>query len=50
MSSARSLTAFLLEHREKLIDLRANLEKAELALEPLVRDDQPNEAKNSGAD
>ncbi|MGB7984740.1 MAG: Spy/CpxP family protein refolding chaperone [Terracidiphilus sp.] len=35
----------LLEHREKLIDLRANLEKAELQLEPLVRDDQPNEAK-----
>jgi periplasmic protein CpxP/Spy len=33
----------LLEHRESLIDLRANLEKAELKLEPLVRDDQPNE-------
>jgi periplasmic protein CpxP/Spy len=25
--------------------LRANLQKAELALEPLVRDDQPDEAK-----
>jgi protein CpxP len=34
----------LMEHREKLIDLRANLEKAELVMEPLVRDDQPNEA------
>jgi protein CpxP len=34
----------LLEHREKLIDLRASLEKAELALEPLMGDDQPNEA------
>jgi periplasmic protein CpxP/Spy len=33
----------LLEHRETLIDLRANLEKAELKLEPLIRDDQPNE-------
>jgi len=35
----------LLAHREKLIDLRASLEKAELALEPLMRDDQPNETK-----
>ena len=34
----------LQEHREHLIDLRANLEKAELELEPLVRDDQPNES------
>jgi protein CpxP len=35
----------LLQHREKLIDLRASLQKAELALEPLMRDDQPNEAR-----
>lgn len=34
-----------LQHREKLIDLRANLQKAELALEPLVRESQPNETK-----
>ena len=34
-----------LQHREKLIDLRASLQKAELALEPLVRDSQPNETK-----
>jgi Spy/CpxP family protein refolding chaperone len=34
-----------LEHREKLIDLRANLQKTELALEPLVSDSQPNETK-----
>ena len=34
-----------MQHREKLIDLRANLQKAELALEPLVSDAQPNEAK-----
>ncbi len=34
-----------LEHREHLIDLRASLQKAELALEPLVRDAQPNETK-----
>ena len=35
----------LLEHREKLIDLRASLQKTELALEPLMGDDQPNETK-----
>ena len=34
-----------LAHREKLIDLRASLQKAELALETLVSDTQPNEAK-----
>jgi protein CpxP len=33
----------LLEHREKLIDLHANVDKAELSMEPLVRADQPNE-------
>ena len=31
------------EHREKLVDLRANVEKAEIEMEPLVRADQPNE-------
>ncbi|MGA2832633.1 MAG: Spy/CpxP family protein refolding chaperone [Terracidiphilus sp.] len=34
-----------LEHREKLIDLRASLQKAELALEPLMGNDQPDEAR-----
>jgi Spy/CpxP family protein refolding chaperone len=34
-----------LQHREKLIDLRASLQKAELALEPLVSNAQPDEAK-----
>jgi len=34
-----------LQHREKLIDLRANYQKAELALETLVSDSQPNETK-----
>jgi periplasmic protein CpxP/Spy len=32
------------KHREKLIDLRANVEKAEGAMEPLVKADQPNES------
>ena len=31
-------------HREKLVDLRANVEKAEIEMEPLVRADQPNES------
>jgi periplasmic protein CpxP/Spy len=35
----------LLNHREKLIDMRAAVEKAELQLEPLVGTDQPNEAQ-----
>ena len=33
----------LLDHRENLIDLRASLEKAELGLQPLMQDDNPNE-------
>ena len=41
----KAFDSILLEHREKLIDLRAGLQKAELALEPLMGDDQPNEAK-----
>jgi len=41
----KAFDGILLEHREKLIDLRASLEKAELVLEPLMGDDQPNEAK-----
>jgi periplasmic protein CpxP/Spy len=39
----KQMDQILLEHREKLIDMRANVEKAELAMEPLVNDDQPNE-------
>ncbi len=35
----------LQQHREKLIDFRGNVEKAELEMEPLVRADQPDEAK-----
>ncbi len=35
----------LLEHREKLIDLKANLEKAEIPMQSLMDADQPDEAK-----
>jgi protein CpxP len=41
----KAMDDILLSHRETLIDLRASLEKAELSLEPLMKDDQPNEAK-----
>jgi periplasmic protein CpxP/Spy len=32
------------KHREKLVDLRATLEKSEIEMEPLVKADQPNES------
>jgi Spy/CpxP family protein refolding chaperone len=38
------MDAIMLEHRAKLIDLRANLEKAELAMQPLMSADTPNDA------
>jgi Spy/CpxP family protein refolding chaperone len=41
----KAFDGIMMEHREKLIDLRANVEKAELEMEPLVGADQPNEAK-----
>ncbi len=39
----KEMDQILLEHREKLIDMRAGVEKAELEMEPLVGADQPNE-------
>jgi Spy/CpxP family protein refolding chaperone len=32
------------QHRETLIDLRSTLEKAEVELDPLMKEDQPNES------
>jgi len=40
----KAMDGILMEHREKLIDLRAALQKTELKLEELVGDAQPNEA------
>jgi Spy/CpxP family protein refolding chaperone len=40
----KDMDNILLEHREKLIDLRGDVEKSELALEPLVNADQPDES------
>ena len=39
----KEMDQILLAHREKLIDMRAAVEKAELEMEPLVGADQPNE-------
>jgi len=35
----------LQQHRESLVDLRGSLEKAELELEPMMKQDQPNESQ-----
>jgi periplasmic protein CpxP/Spy len=40
----KAMDQILYEHREKLIDLQANLDKAELGLEPLMSADQPDRA------
>jgi Spy/CpxP family protein refolding chaperone len=39
----KAMDAILLAHREKLIDLKATEEKAELEMQPLMGADQPNE-------
>ena len=41
----KAMDQILQEHRVKLIDLNANVEKAELTLSPLIQADQPNEAQ-----
>jgi Spy/CpxP family protein refolding chaperone len=41
----RAMDQILLDHREKLIDMRAAVGKAELALEPMMGGDQPNESQ-----
>ncbi|MDE3186328.1 MAG: Spy/CpxP family protein refolding chaperone [Acidobacteriota bacterium] len=44
----KAMDSIMQAHREKLIDLRANLDKAELVLQPMMQDDQPNEANILG--
>lgn len=39
----KSMDEILFAHREKLIDLQANLKKAELAMSPLMEADQPDQ-------
>lgn len=40
----KDMDAIMQDHREKLIDLRANVEKAEVAMQPMIQADQPNES------
>jgi Spy/CpxP family protein refolding chaperone len=40
----KAMDAIYQQHREQLIDLRASVEKAEVAMEPMVSADQPNES------
>jgi periplasmic protein CpxP/Spy len=39
----KAMDGIMQDHRVKLIDLRANLEKAEVSMQPLMKADQPNE-------
>jgi periplasmic protein CpxP/Spy len=39
----KSMDGILQEHKMTLVDLHANLEKAELEMQPLMKADQPNE-------
>jgi len=39
----KAMDGILQQHKVTLIDLRANLEKAEVTMEPLMKADQPNE-------
>src|SRR3954469_18171028 len=41
----KSMDEILLDHRKDIVDKRGALEKAELDLEPLMQDDQPNESQ-----
>lgn len=41
----KAMDQILLDHRKVLIDKRADVEKAEVDLDPLMQDDQPNESK-----
>lgn len=40
----KGMDSILLAHKERLIDLQANLQKAELAMQPLMSADTPNDA------
>ena len=42
----KAMDGILLEHREKLIDLHASVDKAELGMEPLMGQDWPDEGKS----
>ena len=41
----KNMDQILLDHQKDIVDKRAAVEKAELDLEPLMQDDQPNESR-----
>jgi len=41
----KAMDGIMLQHQKTLIDLRGNLEKAELDMQPLMKADQPNETQ-----
>ena len=41
----KAMDDILLQHREQLVDLKGAVEKAELEMEPLMSNDQPNESR-----
>jgi len=41
----KAMDQILLDHQKELIDKRADVEKAEVDMEPLMQDDQPNESR-----
>jgi periplasmic protein CpxP/Spy len=44
-SQRKSMDDIYQQHRMSLVDLHATLEKAELAMEPMMQEDQPDEGK-----
>ena len=44
-SQRKAMDDIYQQHRLTLVDLHATLEKSELAMEPMMREDQPDEAK-----
>jgi periplasmic protein CpxP/Spy len=44
-SQRKSMDDVYQQHRMTLVDLHANLEKAELTMEPMMQEDQPDEGK-----
>lgn len=41
----KAMDQILIDHQKELIDKRADVEKAEVDMEPLMQDDQPNEGR-----
>ena len=44
----KAMDQILIDHQKELIDKRADVEKAEVDMEPLMQDDQPNESRVLG--